>query len=54
VAAYVNSERFSGVREKLNAVYGNNEEDSFIDPFLADAQGRSLPRETARGPAEVL
>ena len=45
VTAYVNSERFSGVREKLDAVYGNNEEDSAIDPFLADAQARSLPRE---------
>ena len=45
VTAYVNSERFSGVREKLNAVYGDNEEDSAIDPFLADAQARSLPRE---------
>ncbi len=45
VTAYVNSERFSGVREKLDAVYGNNEEDSAIDPFLADAQVRSLPRE---------
>jgi hypothetical protein len=45
VTAYVNSERFSGVREKLDAVYGNNEDDSAIDPFLADAQARSLPRE---------
>jgi antitoxin MazE6 len=45
VTAYVNSERFSGVREKLDAVYGNNEEASAIDPFLADAQARSLPRE---------
>src|ERR1700688_1732894 len=45
VTAYVNSERFSGVREKLDALYGNNEEDSAIDPFLADAQARSLPRE---------
>lgn len=45
VTAYVNSERFSGVREKLDAVYGNNKEDSAIDPFLADAQARSLPSE---------
>jgi metal-responsive CopG/Arc/MetJ family transcriptional regulator len=44
VTAYVNSERFSGVREKLDAIYGNDE-DSAIDPFLADAQARSLPRE---------
>jgi metal-responsive CopG/Arc/MetJ family transcriptional regulator len=45
VTAYVNSERFSGVRERLDAVYGNNEEDSAIDPFLADAQAQSLPKE---------
>jgi hypothetical protein len=45
VTAYVNSERFSGVREKLDAVYGDNEEDSAIDPLLAEAQARSLPRE---------
>jgi hypothetical protein len=45
VTAYVNSERFSGVREKLDAVYGNDKEDSAIDPFLAAAQARSLPRE---------
>jgi metal-responsive CopG/Arc/MetJ family transcriptional regulator len=45
VAAYVNSERFSGVREKLDAVYGNDEEDSAVDPLLADAQVRSLPRD---------
>jgi hypothetical protein len=45
VTAYVNSERFSGVREKLDAVYGSNEENSAIDPLLADAQARSLPKE---------
>src|SRR5271165_489938 len=45
VTAYVKSERFSGVREKLDAVYGPDEEDSAIDPLLADAQARSLPKE---------
>lgn len=45
VTAYVNSERFSGVREKLDTVYGNDKEDSAIDPILADAQYRSLPKE---------
>jgi predicted transcriptional regulator len=45
VTAYVNSERFAGVREKLDSVYGHNEEDSAIDPLLADAQARSLPGE---------
>jgi metal-responsive CopG/Arc/MetJ family transcriptional regulator len=45
VTAYVNSERFSGVREKLDAVYGRDAEDSAIDPFLVKAQLGSLPRE---------
>ena len=45
VTAYVNSERFAGVREKLDSVYGINEEDSAVDPLLADAQARALPKE---------
>src|ERR1700727_3220583 len=45
VTAYVNSERFSGVREKLDSVYGATEKDFAIDPLLADAQAQSLPRE---------
>jgi hypothetical protein len=45
VTAYVNSERFSGVREKLDAVYGRNADDSAVDPLLARAQARSLPKE---------
>jgi metal-responsive CopG/Arc/MetJ family transcriptional regulator len=45
VAAYVKSERVSGVREKLDAVYGRNGEDSAVDPHLAEAQVRSLPVE---------
>ena len=44
VTAYVNSERFSGVREKLDAVYGRNADDSAIDPLLVLAQARSLPK----------
>jgi hypothetical protein len=46
VSAYVNSERFSGVREKLDAVYGQNVDDSAVDPLLAKAQARSVPKET--------
>lgn len=42
VTAYVKNERFSGVREKLDAVYGPNGEDSGIDPHLAAAQVQSL------------
>jgi hypothetical protein len=45
VSAYVNSERFLGVREKLDAVYGQNVNDSAVDPFLAKAQARSLLKE---------
>jgi hypothetical protein len=45
VAAYVNSERFSGVRERLDTVYGQNGDDSAIDPLLVIAQARSLPKE---------
>jgi hypothetical protein len=45
VTAFVNSERFSGVREKLDSVYGATEKDFAIDPLLADAQAQSLPRE---------
>jgi len=32
VSAYVNSERFLGVREKLDAVYGHNVDDSLRNP----------------------
>ncbi len=45
VSAYVNSERFSGVRDKLDAVYGQSADDSAIDPLLVKAQARSLPEE---------
>ena len=45
VSAYVNSERFLGVREKLDAVYGQNVDDSTVDSLLANAQARSLPKE---------
>ena len=45
VSAYVNSERFLGVREKLDAVYGHNVDDSAVDPLLAKAQARCLPIE---------
>jgi hypothetical protein len=45
VSAYVNSERFLGVREKLDAVYGQNIDDSAVDSLLANAQARSLPKE---------
>ncbi len=42
VSAFVNSERFLGVRETLDAVYGDHADDSALDPLLATAQARSL------------
>jgi hypothetical protein len=45
VTAFVNNERFSGVREKLDAVYGSDAEDSVLDPLLVQAQVRSLSKE---------
>ena len=45
VSAFVNSERFSGVREKLDAVYGDGTEDSTVEPLLANAQARSIAKE---------
>ena len=45
VSAFVNSERFSGVREKLDAVYGDGGEDSAVEPLLANAQARSIAKE---------
>jgi hypothetical protein len=45
VSAFVNSERFSGVREKLDAVYGDGGEDSAVEPLLANAQARSVAKE---------
>ena len=43
VSAFVNSERFSGVREKLDEVYGAD--DSAVDPLLADAQAHSIVKD---------
>jgi hypothetical protein len=45
VAEYVKSERFLGVRERLDIVYGENPDDSNLDPILEGAQARSLPEE---------
>jgi metal-responsive CopG/Arc/MetJ family transcriptional regulator len=45
VSALVKSERFSGVRARLDAVYGGNADESAVDPLLADAQARSLHKE---------
>ena len=45
VSTFINNERFLGVREKLDAVYGENAEDSALEPLLNHAQTRSIPKE---------
>jgi predicted transcriptional regulator len=45
VSAFVQSERFSGVREKLDAVYADAADDSTVEPLIADAQARSMAKE---------
>jgi hypothetical protein len=43
VAAFIASHRSTGVKEKLDTIYG--EEDSALDPVLAHWQALALPRE---------
>jgi len=45
VADFVKAERFLGVRERLDAVYGKDPEDSTLDPLLEQIQSQSLPKE---------
>jgi predicted transcriptional regulator len=45
VSAFVDNERFLGVREKLDAVYGEDAGESAVDPLLVTSQARSLPKE---------
>jgi metal-responsive CopG/Arc/MetJ family transcriptional regulator len=45
VAEYVKSQRFAGVRERLDAVYKAAPEDSELDPLIASAQTASLSKE---------
>ena len=45
VADFVKAERFLGVRERLDAVYGNDSEASRLDPLLEQIQSQSLPKE---------
>ena len=45
VSAFVNSERFSGVREKLDTIYADCADDSAVEPLLADAQARSIAKD---------
>ena len=45
IADYVKDERFLGVREQLDAVYGTEPRASELDPELAAMQSQSLPKE---------
>jgi len=45
IADYVKDERFLGVREQLDTVYGAEPKTSALDPELATMQSQSLPRE---------
>jgi predicted transcriptional regulator len=45
VSAFLNSERFLGVRERLDAVYADAADDSTVEPLLANAQARSIAKE---------
>jgi metal-responsive CopG/Arc/MetJ family transcriptional regulator len=45
LSEYVRNERFQGVRERLDAVYAANPDQSKLDPVLEEIQSRSLPRE---------
>lgn len=45
VAEYVKAERFLGVRERLDAVYGEDSAESVLDPLLERAQLESLSKE---------
>jgi metal-responsive CopG/Arc/MetJ family transcriptional regulator len=45
VSDFVKAQRFLGVRERLDAVYGKHSEDSTFDPLLDQMQSQSLPKE---------
>ncbi len=45
IAEYVNGQRFAGVRERLDAVYGAAPEASDLDPLLERAQAASIAKE---------
>jgi metal-responsive CopG/Arc/MetJ family transcriptional regulator len=45
IADYVKDERFLGVREQLDAVYGAEPQESALDPELAMMQSQSVSRE---------
>jgi predicted transcriptional regulator len=45
VSAFIDNERFSGVREQLDIVYGDCADESAVEPLLADAQARSITTE---------
>jgi metal-responsive CopG/Arc/MetJ family transcriptional regulator len=45
LSAYLDRERYEGVRERLDAVYAGDASDSAVDPLLDDAQTQTIPDE---------
>jgi metal-responsive CopG/Arc/MetJ family transcriptional regulator len=45
VAEFLERHKFQGVRERLDAVYSDNPEESELDPVLSALQQKALPRE---------
>jgi hypothetical protein len=45
VADFVKAERFIGVRERLDAVYGKDPQESTLDPLLEQRQSQALSKE---------
>ena len=45
IAEYVSAERFLGVRERLDAIYGTDPAASMLDPALARLQSASLGKD---------
>lgn len=45
IAAYLNDNRYRGVRERLDAIYGSEPNSSQLDPALARLQSASIDRE---------
>jgi hypothetical protein len=45
ITEYLDVNRFTGVRERLDAVYGNDPGQSDLDPTLARLQSASSPKD---------
>ena len=45
LAEYISAQRFQGVRERLDAIYGSNGEKSGLDPMIAHLQFHSIEKD---------